>query len=246
MKMRIFFTGIISCVICSAYAQYNPYFSLIGGTSLTRIAMPQSISLSKTSFDTKYTTDTKRKTLPYFGIGSGVYIPTTKKIDFKFGVGVHRTINSNAKGEVYKNPSFSIPNEYYGYKLRSTVIVAEAQLLKPFSFEGIQQVFLPYLKFGIGAAIHETYDYKEVPATQTDVPTAPFTNRYTLSRAVQAGAGIALKIKKRWLVDIGYQYSNLGTAKFGISPAQSTTAQLKTNRLILNSLLATVTYVFTS
>lgn len=245
MKVKLLITAVLSLVIYPAYANYNPYISITGGASRTKIGKAQTISLSSTAFDTKYTANSGYITSPYFGVAAGIFVPTEKDFNLQLGIGVYETYIGKAKGAVYKNPNFPTPNEFYQYKLHSTAIVAEAQISKPIGLNHApQKTFLPYLKLGVGTAINYAYNYQETPATATDVATPPFTSRITMSPAIQIGAGVAMKIKQNWTAGIGYQYSYLGTAKLGLSPAQSTTNQLKTKRLTTNSLLFNLTYMF--
>lgn len=242
MKVKLLIATVLSLIICPVFAGYNPYISIIGGASWTKIGKAQSISLSSFSFDTKYTADSGYIASPYFGVAAGIFVPTEKTFNLQLGIGVYEAIFGKTKGKVYKNPSFPAPNEFYQYKLHSAAIVAEAQISKLIKLQYTsQKTLFPYVKLGVGTAINYAHNYQETPATSTDVATEPFIDRTTISPAIQIGAGVAWKIKQNWIAGIGYQYSYLGTAKLGLSPAQSTTNQLKTKRLITHSLLFSLT-----
>ena len=97
IKLLLIMAG-LNLVICSAYASCDPYISIIGGASWTKIGKAQTISLSSTSFDTKYTADSGHITTPYFGIAAGIFVPTKKTFNLQLGIGIYEEIIGNTKG----------------------------------------------------------------------------------------------------------------------------------------------------
>jgi opacity protein-like surface antigen len=246
MKIKLLVIMVaLNLVINSVYANYNPYISIIGGFSWAKIDKSQTLNFLD-NLNNIYKSTAKYNSTPTIGIAGGFFVPVPiiSPIKLQLGLGLYRTLNFKAKGDVYKISETSTPNTFYRYRLYSTRLMAEARFSRKIIVKKLPyQVFFPYINIGMGAAFNKAYNYYERAATDTDVPTPPFSNRTTTAFAAQIGAGINLQFKPHWLIGIGYQLAYLGKAKFGLSPAQNTSEVLKTKDIYTNSVLANLTYV---
>jgi opacity protein-like surface antigen len=159
------------------------------------------------------------------------------------GVGAYTAGSFESKGKVYQFGDPAYYNMDYKAKLRSTRVMAEFKIAKVFDTTRANVTLLPYLTAGLGAAFNNMHHYRETVTTDTAVAMLPFSNKTTIAFAYQLGLGIDCKFDQHWMVGIGYLFANLGTARFGASPAQDTNNKFKTKNIHSNNILANLTYI---
>ena len=95
----------------------------------------------------------------------------------------------------------------------------------------------PYVDGGIGVASNNAYHYQETPRIEGAVPMSPYGEHRSNNFAYSLGAGLMYHINSALSIGLGYQFSDLGSAKLGVSASQQTIQTPTVNDLFLHQLL---------
>lgn len=176
----------------------------------------------------------ERGRLPAMALGIGAY---TTPSEYHYNGTVIETSQGGPSNRLYTN----------NFHISTTRVMLEGKLSWLLSVR--DQTFLPYIDAGIGSAWNHASDYTETVATSNGyLPLPGFQSKTSGHFAYQvgAGAGYAFNIPfsqavatfKHERVSLGYRFSGLGGASFGIRnasyPYALNTGTLTTQDVYLN------------
>lgn len=173
----------------------------------------------------------------YFGLSIGGRVPLTRLWELEVGTGYYQTGNLNQNGKIYQYSSPNFQNLNYHYAIQNQRFMVEGKLLNTYN-----DIYHPYLSVGIGASRNFSYNYQEIPVQDYAI-SDPFFSGFTQTNfSYSVGIGLNVDVAKKWSIGGGYEYSNLGTAKLGRSPVQTTSQQLNSKTIKASQILLQVNY----
>ena len=166
-----------------------------------------------------------------FFLGKSIY--TWKNLQFNLGatLGYVNSIMQNGIVDQLSLPNFD--NLNYRYNLESISAMGTLNIL--FDTHSHWQ---PYLTTSLGCSRNEASDYQETPRILGAVAMAPYASNSTYSFAYSLGTGLRYRMTKIFSIGLGYQFSDFGNEKLGVSPAQQTTETLSLQHFFVNEVLA--------
>ena len=157
-----------------------------------------------------------------------------KKDDIKLNLGVTlgfiHDIKLNGVVEQFALPDFD--NFNYQYKIQS--LSAMGTLNVRYLITEQRQ---SYLNGSVGFSNNDAFSYQETPRIYGAVPMMPYGDRSTNSFAYSIGVGFMQYFNPLFSVGLGYQFSDFGQAKLGLSTAQQTANTPTINHIFLHQLL---------
>lgn len=180
-----------------------------------------------------------RGRIPAIALGIGAY---TTPSEYHYNGAVIETSQGGPSNRLYTN----------SFHLSTTRVMVEGKFSWLFGIH--KQAVLPYIDLGIGSAWNQASAYTEAVATTGGyLPLPGFHSRTSSHFAYQvgAGAGYAFNIPsnqattelKHERVSLGYRFSGLGPASFGIRNASYPYA-LNTGRLTTQDVYLNLTHLF--
>jgi opacity protein-like surface antigen len=163
-----------------------------------------------------------------------------KKNDFVFQVGPTLSY-ANGIGLAGHVNQFALPdfdNFNYQYSVRSFSLLAST-----FINYVKNDIWQPYLSFGLGVSWNRTLNYNETPRKSGVVPMSPYSSGGTNGFAYSIGAGYTLNYDFPVKLGFGYEFSDLGATKLGLSRSQTTMKTPRLRHLYLNELLLNLNWV---
>ena len=160
--------------------------------------------------------------------------------DFSLGAQYQYFFASNLSGQViqFSLPQFTNYNDTW--QMSSNLILANGKI----NFIDYNHCS-PYFNAGIGAVINTNGHYSEEAYTGVTPRSSPdYANGSTAQFAYILGAGIDYQFSPEFMVNVGYQYSNLGTASSGSGAGSWSSQHLNFGRYQSNAFLFGLTYLF--
>ena len=137
------------------------------------------------------------------------------------------------KGTVWQFRSPEFEDLSYAYHISHGRVMATTKLLTTIS---PYQALHPYVSGEIGSGFNNTRGYQETPLEAGVLPTAPFIDHNQTSFAWGVGAGLDYDVSQHTRVGAGYQFSDLGSASLGPTPASLTNQTLSLSHIYANQL----------
>lgn len=100
----------------------------------------------------------------------------------------------------------------------------------------------PYVDGGIGIASNDAYNYQETPRVEGAVPMSPYGEYRSNNLAYSLGLGLMYHVNSALSLGLGYQFSDLGSAKLGVSASQQTIQTPMVNDLFLHQLVFNISW----
>lgn len=175
----------------------------------------------------------RRATPASLGAFIGLERPFGEKFQLQLGVSGYVDEPFQFKGEVWQ---FALPefnNLTYRYKIHHTRFMLEGKLLTNLTRP---QSLHPYLSWGLGAGFNRANSYYETPLILEAIPMSPFISESKTRLSWGAGLGFDYSINHHVRVGVGYQFTDLGAATLGPTPAAQTSQTLSETHLYANQL----------
>jgi len=172
----------------------------------------------------------KHRFLAQLFLGKDCYVQ--EKINLDLGVTLGFVNNIKINGVIQQFALADFDNLSYQYTINSLSAMASAKLLYL-----LTERLKPYLSGSLGFSNNEASYYQETPRIFGAVPMLPFDDHSTNSFAYSAGVGLMYYSSTQFAVGLGYQFSDLGNARLGVSAAQQTTQTPSLNHIYLHQLL---------
>ncbi|RUR12059.1 outer membrane protein [Legionella sp. km772] len=182
-------------------------------------------------FHNTYTGSQDYKLSGGLGLGLGLERAATDLLFWQLGVAAHFNTSVQAQGMVWQFGLPEFENFSYRYQVQSSRLVAEGKLLGTY-----QQKFHPYISGELGAGFNRSSTYREISLIESQLPIAPFRNNTHASFSWGVGLGVDVDLRSNLRLGAGYQFSDLGKAQLGLSPAQETGETLSIAHLYDNQL----------
>lgn len=218
---------------------YQPLATVTIGPDFVQTGRAQTLTLLS-PFQNHYTATHRSQTATDFGAFVGVERTFSPSLSTQLGASVYIDSQLTAKGHVWQ---FGVPkfdNFIYGYHIKPVRAMLTSKLLTTFPNH---HSLHPYLSGEIGAAFNRAHNYHETPIVPLVTPMSPFSSHTETSFAWGVGAGIDYNVTQRVRAGIGYQFSNLGSASLGRTPAATTNQTLSLSHLYTNQLRFQLTYL---
>ena len=163
-------------------------------------------------------------------LGKNIY--TWKNLQLNPGItlGYVNTIQQSGTVDQFSLPGFD--NLNYQYSLESFSAMGTLNLL--FLTHSPWQ---PYLNGSVGCSRNDAFDYYETPRITGAIPMPSFSENATYAFAYSLGAGLRYRVTQILSLGLGYQFSDLGETKLGVSSAQQTTQTPSLQHFFTNELL---------
>lgn len=212
----------------------NPTITLSPGVAYQNNGATQTLLISTTpqTLSNQYVADNDwhDTLIPQLFVGSDFY--RHKKIDLQAGLTAGFVDDTQITGIVNQFALPNFDNLNYQYDVQSFFAMASLKMLY-----SAYQKYQPYLDGSLGLSHNHAYHYQETPRITGAVAMSPFSGHSTNSFAYSVGVGLMYHLNPRCSVGLGYQFSDLGKAELGTSPAQSSGETLNLNSLYLNQVL---------
>ncbi len=216
----------------SSLSPESSYFSTLhsfavftAGPEYTHTGRSQTLSLLSPFFN-HYTDDTSYQINGLLGFGVGVEGILTEQLSWQLGLSGYFSTEGTSHGRVWQFALPEFENFVYRYSVQSKQLMATGKLLSTMAGH-----FHPYVSGELGAGFNRARGYSETPLIVEAVPMAPFDNHTKTSFSWGIGVGLDVDIDKTSRLGIGYQFSDLGSARLGLSPAQQSTQSLSISHL---------------
>lgn len=204
------------------------YVQISASIDSIRINDTQSLMLL-TPYQDIFTGKQKHKPSGSLGLGLGIEHEACANLLWQMGLTGYVNTAVQAQGTVWQFGLPDFENSSYSYQVQSSRIMAVSKLSGSY-----QQKYHPYISGEVGSAFNRAYAYNETPFIQEQLPIAPFSNKTYTSFSWGAGIGFDVDMRANLRMGIGYQFSDLGKVRLGLSPAQETGATLSIAHLYDN------------
>lgn len=210
---------------CCLNSNLHPFALLAVGADFIRTGESKSITLLP-PFSNYYTNHSSYPGSASLGIGGGIEGIYSERFFWQLGASGMFNATVTRWGEVWQMGLPEFNNFQYRYNIQSSRVVAIGKLLST-----IYKHYHPYLSGELGAAFNASRSYQETPLIEEAVLIAPFSNHRQSSVAWGIGIGIDWDLNPIARLGLGYQFVNLGKARLGLSPAQTTQEHLSISNL---------------
>jgi opacity protein-like surface antigen len=205
------------------FAHWVPVVTSVVGANKNNLGLSQTILL--TEFPNTYLNNPNKTTRTIWGFFAGMdyhrhtdkFTLVKDRVQYQVGIGVYQNEAATVSGIIneFGLPEFN--NLNYRLYVRSRYVLAEGRVYYRF-FDW----FMPFVMGGLGGSSNKAHNYIETPRIDTAVPMLPFSNNSTNAIAYTVGAGFDINVTQNLRAGLSYRYADLGTARLGLSPAQST------------------------
>lgn len=163
-------------------------------------------------------------------IGNEFYKNDKLKLNLGVTLGIFDSIEM--KGVVNQFALSDYNNLNYQYDVRSLSAMATVKL-----FYLTSERWQPYIEASAGVSNNYAFDYEETARILGAEAMNPFNNHSINSFAYRLGVGFMYQVNKIFSVGLGYQFSDIGNAKLGVSADQQTNQTLTADNIYLHQLL---------
>ena len=160
-----------------------------------------------------------------------------KYVNMRFGLTLGFVDDSRMSGIVQQFALPDFDNMNYQYEIQSLTAMATLQIHLL-----ANDRWQPYVDGSLGIASNNASNYQETSRINGAVPMSPYGEHHTNSFAYSVGAGLMYNLNPRVAIGLGYQFSDLGRARLGVSEAQQTTQTPTINHLLLQQLLLNISW----
>lgn len=208
---------------------FSPSMGLISKPATKTVLLvdnPQNLS-------NKYAPENYVKVYPILGLFIGKKVYSAEDFSIISGIKAEYAHALDMSGKVYQFALPGFDNFRYQYSLRSTSLAIKSKILI-----NRNKIWKPYASVSLGGAYNKAFNYSEAALVNGAVPMNPFANGSKLTFTYSLGAGFQLNSNEKFTVGLGYEFSDLGQSKLGLSSSQTTSNNFALNHLIIHKLVA--------
>lgn len=219
---------------------YQWLFGFSIGQNMVQKGQGQFLSLIP-PFENYYAVTDKQETV----FDSGVFFGMEHLIhdNYMLQLGLSANFDQDLKphGEVWQ---FSLPEFNtlaYRYYISHKRFMLEGKFYQIWSS---QPHLLPYLSMSLGAALNKSINYLESPLVRGAIPGLAFADHLRTSLSWGLGLGFDYKPEAHIRLGLGFQFSDLGSASLGATPASTTKQTLSIDHLYAAQIRGQLTLLF--
>lgn len=189
-------------------------------------------------FQNTYTKGDTSQTVADAGVFAGIERKFNSKLSVQLGASWYVNTQITPSGSVWQ---FTLPEFHdlnYAYHIHHTRVMVTTKLL---TTTPQYSRLHPYISGEVGAAFNRTRDYQESPFEIGALPMASFVNHNQTSFAWGVGLGLDYNLSQHVRLGAGYQFSDLGSASLGPTPASLTNQTLNLSHNYANQLRVQLT-----